>query len=148
MKYFTIKEMCASDEAKRRSIKNEPNKEQRDNITALINDVLDPAREELGLPIRVNSGFRCSKLNFVVGGSKTSQHCTGQAADLDVIGGSNAKLFAILREFGGFDQLIWEHGNSVCPDWVHVSYKWQGGNRGQVLMACKENGKTVYRKIV
>lgn len=148
MKYFTIEEMCASDIAKKRNIKNVPNEEQKDNLQALIGDILDPAREELGKPIRVTSGFRSSTLNFAVGGSRTSQHLKGCAADLVVIGGSNAELFRILRELGFYDQLIWEKGTAEEPAWVHVSYKQDGGNRGETLMATEENGKTVYRKMV
>lgn len=125
MKYFTIKELCDSNTARQRGIKNNPTPEIERNLTALVDNVLDPLREAWGKPIRVTSGYRCDALNKAVGGVATSQHRLGQSADLDV--GSradNMKLFNLIQELKlPFDQLLFEKGNkNVGPDWVHVSF--------------------------
>lgn len=120
MKYFTIAELCRSNTADKFLIDNKCTKEQAANMMALVNNVLDPLREAYGKPIRVNSGFRCEKLNKKVGGSKTSDHLHGMAADITA--GSpkeNKRLFYLIQELGlPFKQLIDEKGFS----WVHVSY--------------------------
>lgn len=125
MKYFTIKELCDSDTAKRRGIKNIPTPEIERNLEALVGNVLDPLREAWGRPIIVNSGYRCDALNKVVGGVPTSQHRLGQAADLDVgTRADNMKLFNLIIKLKlPFDQLLFERGDwAVGPDWVHVSF--------------------------
>ena len=95
----------------------------RENVKALVSEVLDPVREKLGMPIVVNSGYRCEKHNKAVGGVKNSQHLVGQAADVTC---SNLKrLKALIIENGQFDQLI------TYPTFLHVSYKRTGGNRHQ-----------------
>lgn len=135
MKYFTVAEFVRSETADRRGIDNKLPKELLPNVQALITNVLDPLREAWGKPITVTSGYRCKALNKVVGGSATSQHMVGQAAD--VTAGSrkeNKRLFYLIQELGlDFDQEIWEKGNSEGPDWVHVSYR-EGNNRKQVLL--------------
>ena len=83
MKYFTIAELCKSTTADRLGINNRCKQEHVVNLTALVNNVLDPLREWYGKPIRVNSGYRCPDLNKAVKGSSTSQHMSGQAADID-----------------------------------------------------------------
>lgn len=133
MKYFTIKELCRSVTAEREGIDNTPGDVVKVHLTLLTERVLDPLREAYGKPIKVNSGYRCPKLNKAVGGSATSQHMTGQAAD--ITGGSkaeNKKLFDLVRSLKlPFDQLIWENGGV----WVHVSYSPR--NRRQVLLINK-----------
>lgn len=135
MKYFTVAEFVRSETADRRGIDNKLPKELLPNVQALITNVLDPLREAWGKPITVTSGYRCKALNKAVGGSATSQHMVGQAAD--VTAGSrkeNKRLFYLIQELGlDFDQEIWEKGNSEGPDWVHVSYQ-EGNNRKQVLL--------------
>lgn len=130
MKYFTIAELCKSETADRLGIDNRCKKEHVVNMTALVDNVLDPLREAYGKPIRVNSGFRCPALNKAVKGSATSDHMTGRAAD--ITGGSpkeNKRLFYLIQELGlPFDQVIDEKHFS----WVHVSYR-EGANRKQVL---------------
>lgn len=120
MKYFTIKELCASDTAKRSGIINEPTTEIVRNLTALANNVLDPLREAWGKPIIVNSGYRCEALNKAVGGSKTSDHMKGFAADITAgAQAENKKLFQKILELKlPFKQLIDEHNYA----WVHISY--------------------------
>lgn len=130
MKYFTIAEFVRSETADRRAIDNRLPKELLPNVQALVNNVLDPLREAYGKPITVTSGFRCPALNKAVGGSATSQHMSGQAADITA--GSreeNRRLFYLVQELGlPFDQLIDEKNYS----WIHVSYR-VGINRNQVL---------------
>ena len=129
MKHFTIKELCKSDTATRRGIKNEPTEEVVRNLTALVDNVLDPLREWYGKPIYVNSGYRCPLLNKAVGGVANSQHLSGEAADIDVNDTKeNHKLFMWLEENCEFDQLLWENGGA----WIHVSYKRSGKNRQMV----------------
>ncbi|MBQ4358008.1 MAG: peptidase M15 [Paludibacteraceae bacterium] len=122
-----------SSTAKSNGIDNTPTREALGNLATLVDKVLESLREVDGKPIRVNSGYRCPKLNKAVGGSATSQHMTGQAAD--ITGGSkaeNKKLFDLVRSLRlPFDQLIWEKGGA----WVHVSYSPR--NRRQVLSISK-----------
>lgn len=119
MKYFTIKELTKSSTAEAKGIDNTPTPEVKRNLTALVENVLDPLREIYGKPITVNSGYRCQELNKAVGGSKTSDHVKGFAAD--ITGGSkeeNERIFNIIKHNFHFKQLIDEKGFS----WVHVSY--------------------------
>ena len=132
MKYFTMGEMMRSDTADRRGIDNRCSKEDAERLKKLIENVLDPLREAYGKPIKVNSGYRCPELNKAVGGSKTSDHMKGCAAD--IVGTPNTKaenkrLFELVKSLDlPFDQLIDEKNLS----WVHVSYR-EGNNRKQVL---------------
>lgn len=131
MKHFTLKELTKSDTAIRKGIKNIPNKQEEQNLIALIDNILDPLREAYGKPIIVTSGFRCEELNRLVGGSKTSHHRTGQAADIRTVTDTpeeNKKLYDLIIKLNlPFDQLI----NEYNFDWVHVSYTPK--NRKQIL---------------
>lgn len=129
-KYFTIEELCHSDTANARGIDNTPTEEVKENLEALIENVLDPVREWYGKPIYVNSGYRCPELNKAVGGVNNSQHVNGQAADIDVFDEKeNKKIFDYIVNYLNFDQCLWENNGA----WIHVSYKREGGNRKQVL---------------
>ena len=137
MKYFSISEMLKSVTAVKRGLWNGANLEVEENLRSLVEQVLDPLREAYGKPIRVNSGYRCPKLNTLVGGSPNSQHMRGEAADIMAItngAGENLKLGKLIEQLGKFDQLIYEQcdeqGN---PRWIHVSWKRFGWNRKQVL---------------
>ncbi len=151
MKYFTISEMIHSETAVARRIWNGADGESERNLTALIEDVLDPAYEAYrvrltaekasgkqfsGKLIRVNSGFRTRELNSIIHGASQSQHLRGEAADLTTEGGpqGNLELARIIVALGKFDQLILENvpGTSLLPAWVHVSWKRNGRNRGEV----------------
>ena len=133
MKYFIIEELTDSAVARQLHIDNTPDKMCIQNLQALVEHVLDPAREALGKPIRVNSGYRCPRLNKCVGGVDNSQHIKGEAADIDTgHPAENKRLFEILLKLP-FDQLIWERGNKQGPAWIHVSYKRNGENRKEVL---------------
>ena len=120
MKYFTIAELTRSTTAQLRGIDNTPSQQVIDNLTALVENVLDPLRQAWGAPIHVNSGYRCPALNKAVGGVPASQHMLGQAADITA--GSRAKnqsLYRLLRQLQlPVDQAINEHDFS----WLHVSY--------------------------
>ena len=130
MKHFTIDELCRSETAQRKGINNMPTDNVRKNLTALVDNVLDPLRDWYGKPIRVNSGYRCPALNKAVGGVASSQHLTGQAADIDTNDtAENRRLMKHIEDNLDFDQLIWENGGA----WVHVSYRADGKNRRQVL---------------
>lgn len=129
MKYFTIKELCRSTKAKKLGIDNTPTDKDVENMTRLINRVLDPLREAYGEAITVNSGYRSPALNKAVGGVKSSQHMTGEAADITVgTKEGNKWLFDYIKDNLPYDQLIDEYDYS----WVHVSYK-KGINRKEVL---------------
>ena len=95
------------------------------NLMALVENVLEPAREKLGGPIIVNSGYRCERHNKAVGGVANSQHLRGEAADIRCA--DNKRLAKIIVEAGRFDQLI------IYPTFIHVSFKRLGANRGQIL---------------
>lgn len=119
MKYFTLKELTRSATAEAKGIDNTPTPEVEKNLTLLVENVLDPLRKLSGKPITVNSGYRCPELNKAVGGSKTSDHVKGFAAD--ITGGSkeeNERLFNLIKYNFNFKQLINEKNFS----WVHVSY--------------------------
>ena len=130
-KYFTINELTKSSTAQRLHINNNPTQEVKDNLNALIDNVLDPLRELYGKPIIVNSGYRSFKLNKAVGGAKNSQHLVGQASDIRTVQNtkeSNKELFELIKNSKlPFDQLI----NEYDYNWVHVSYSPR--NRRQVL---------------
>lgn len=128
--YFGNSEFTNSSIAKQNGISNQPDEATWQRIYALRDNVLNPAREALGQPIYITSGYRCPRLNALVGGASNSQHVTGEAADLDTRSlEGNKRLFTILAQFGNFDQLIWEKGG----EWVHVSYRNPLNNRGQML---------------
>lgn len=120
MKYFTIKELTRSTTAELRGIDNTPSQQVIDNLTALVENVLDPLREAWCAPIHVNSGYRCAALNKAVGGVPTSQHILGEAADITVgTRAKNQRLYALLRQLNlPVDQAINEHDFR----WIHVSY--------------------------
>ena len=134
--------MKKSDRATKAGIANEPSIQEVKNLTALIEKVLDPLREAYGRPIIVTSGYRCEKLNKLVGGSASSQHKKGEAADIKTIEDTpeeNKKLFDLIVKLGlPFDQLI----NEYNYDWVHVSFGAR--HRRQKLKAVRKNGRTTY----
>lgn len=147
MRYFTIEELEHSDTATKYKIDNTSNGETRTNLTKLIELLLDPIRTKWGKPIKVNSGYRCSKLNRIVGGVSTSQHVLGEAADITV-GSSeeNKRLFEMIISMNIlFDQLILEDGGK----WIHISLKWKvmSKNRREVLLGIRNSkGKMYYTK--
>ena len=148
-KHISYKEGVYSRTATRLGIKNNPNAEQMKNMIAIAEEVFEPLRAYVGGPIKINSFFRSPELNKAIGGSTKSQHCHGQAIDLDDTFGrcTNAEMFEFIKKHLDFDQMIWEFGDEDNPDWVHVSYVSPDQNRNRCLQAYKENGKTNYKII-
>lgn len=143
--HFHLTEFIKSQEAIRKGIDNSPTPEVIDNLIALCSNVLEPVRQQFG-PVSISSGYRSPALNVAVGGSRTSQHTSGQAADFEVFDLDNCDLAQWVADNLDFDQLILEfHDHAAGPNsgWVHVSYN-SFGNKRQVLTAKRVNGKTVY----
>lgn len=153
---FTLEELLVSSTAAKYGIDNTPNATIKANLTMLCKKLLQPIRDKYGKSIIVTSGYRCPTLNSKIGGSRTSQHMKGQAADINggegyKAGGTaryeaNKKLFDLIYKMGGYDQLINEFPDAQGrPQWVHVSYNpTLRKQRGQALVAKKVSGKTVY----
>jgi hypothetical protein len=137
--------MSKSTTAIRLGIDNTPSDIVITNLLELCEHVLQPLRDHIGESIKISSGYRSPKLNKKIGGSATSQHCFGQAADISC-GERTAELFYYIKNNLIFDQLIWEFGDDSNPDWVHVSYS-SIKNRKQCLRAKKVKGKTIYENI-
>jgi len=116
-------------------------------LKAVANNIFQPCRNHFGKPLRVTSGYRSKELNKAIGGSNNSQHSKGEALDMQSTSGyTNRELFMYIKDHLTFDQLIGEFPNNVGEfAWVHCSYK-EEGNRGEVLIAYKEYGKTKYTK--
>ena len=142
---FSLAEMTKSDTALRLDIDNTPGPEEIENMTRLCECVLQPVRNHFGKGVKVNSGFRHPNVNAKVGGSKTSDHCKGMAADIEIPGVANADLAKWIVDNLEFRQVILEFYTPGIPDsgWVHVSYN-PSDNKKQVLTATKKEGKTVY----
>ena len=137
--HVTLAEFQNSPTATTHGIKNEMSLSQIESAKLLCENVFEPLRIHLNIPIKISSGFRGNQLNsFIKGASKNSQHCKGEAMDIKI----GAKGFHFIKDKLDFDQLIWEFGNDENPQWVHVSYSSR--NRKQVLKAYKQNGKTKY----
>jgi zinc D-Ala-D-Ala carboxypeptidase len=143
---LTLAECIKSETAIRKQIDNTPTQEHFEAMFLLATKVYDPLCKKLGAKLPFTSFYRSPKLNRAIGGSANSQHSKGQAIDIDVdsmASITNSVVFNAILNLFDFDQLIWEFGDSKNPAWVHVSYK-KKGNRKQVLVASKVNGKTVY----
>jgi hypothetical protein len=144
-KNFTLSEMVKSDTALRHDMDNTPNETQTANLKLLVEKVLQPVRDHYDKGVKVNSGFRHPEVNAKVGGSRTSDHCTGRAADIEIPGVANADLAQWIADNLQYTQLILEFYTRGVPDsgWVHVSYD-PANLKKQALTAVKEGGKTVY----
>lgn len=148
--HLSLDEMTRSSTAKRLGIDNQPTPGHLNNLRLLANKVFEPLRQHFGKPIFITSGYRSKELNAAVpGSSRTSQHCTGEAMDLDQDGQhygiTNVMVFNYIKDHLVFDQLIWEYGTTQNPDWVHVSYESTSGQRKQVLKATRVNGRPYYQ---
>lgn len=144
-KNLSLAEVVRSESAKRRGINNMPTAEHLENLKELAINVFQPIRDHFKVPIHISSGYRSKILNNAVNGAAKSQHCLGQAIDIDVDGTSitNKQVFEFIKENLDFDQMIWEFGNETNPDWVHVSFN-KGSNKKQILKAYKNGVKTYY----
>ena len=123
-KHISYKEGVYSITAIRKGIDNEPNEEQLSNMKLVAEKIFEPVRTHFKVPIKVNSFFRSPDLNKAIGGSTKSQHCKGQAIDIDDTYGKikNSDIYWWIKDNLDFDQMIWEFGNNDNPDWVHISY--------------------------
>ena len=142
---FTLAEMTKSETALRKGLDNTPGETEIANLQLLCEKVLQPVRDHFGKGVKVNSGFRHPEVNAAVGGSRTSDHCQGQAADIEIPGVANAELAEWIKDNLEYRQLILEFYTPGIPDsgWVHVSYD-PADLKKQVLTATKQDGKTVY----
>lgn len=143
---FSLNEMIKSETALRRGLDNTPTDEVVENLRTLCTHVLQPLRTAYGRSIIITSGYRSPDVNTAVGGSRTSDHCNGQAADIEIAGVPNADLANHISQYFDFTQLILEFYTLGVPDsgWVHVSYVPDNLKR-QCLTAIRENGQVVYK---
>ena len=148
-KHVSYKEGVHSITAKRLGLKNDPSDVHLANMRLISEKVFEPLRMHVGGPIKINSFYRGPELNKAIGGSAKSQHCHGQAMDIDDSYGndSNAEMYHWIKDNLNFDQMIWEFGDDNNPDWVHVSYVSDEDNRNRCLKAYREGGKTKYMVI-
>jgi len=142
---FSLKELTKSDTATRLGIDNTPDDEAIDNLKTLCDKVLQPVRDHFGKSVTVNSAYRSPESNAAVGGSKTSDHCKGQAADIEIEGIPNPELAQWIMDNLDYTQLILEFYTQGQPNsgWVHVSYD-PNNLKKQELTAVKVAGKTQY----
>jgi len=146
--HLDLSEVIRSESAKRKGISNMPTEAHIANFKLLAEKIFQPIREHFRCPIHISSGYRSKELNAAIGGSATSQHCSGEAIDIDMDGTpngvTNRMVFDYIKDNLEFDQLIYEFGDKQNPDWVHVSYESTGKQRKQILRAVRTNGKTLY----
>ena len=147
--HISYKEGVYSITATRKGIDNTPGDDQLHFMEIIAEKVFEPLRKWVGGPIKINSFYRCPELNKAIGGSTTSQHCKGQAMDIDDTfnKATNAEMFHWIKKNLDFDQIIWEFGDDDNPDWVHISYISEDKNRNRCLRAYRDNGKTTYEVI-
>jgi len=147
--HLDLAEVTRSDSAKRKGISNQPAVEHLENFKKLAENIFEPIRNHFKVPIHISSGYRSKALNDAIGGSLSSQHCTGEAIDIDMDGSANGvtnkMVFDYIKDNLSFDQMIWEFGTKDNPDWVHVSFESTGKQRKQILRAVKSGGKTTYQ---
>jgi len=148
-KHVSYKEGVYSTTAKRLGLKNDPTDEHISNMELICEKIFEPLRMHVNGPIKINSFYRGPELNKAIGGSSKSQHCHGQAMDIDdtYSYASNAEMYKYIKDNLNFDQMIWEFGTDKNPDWVHVSYVNEDVNRNRCLKAYREDGKTKYKII-
>jgi len=146
--HLALAEVTRSETAKRNGVSNMPTEAHIANFKLLAEKVFEPIRMHFGKPIHISSGYRSAALNKAVGGSSSSQHCKGEAIDIDMDGSAhgitNKMVFDYIKDNLEFDQMIWEFGTDANPDWVHVSYSSTGKQRKQILKAVKKGGATSY----
>ena len=143
--YISYKEATYSNTANSLGIKNEPTETHIKNMKTVAEKVFEPLREWVGGPIKVNSFYRSEATNRAVGGTGKSQHCKGQAIDIDDVFGhkTNAEMFHYIKDNLEYDQIIWEFGDEHNPNWIHISYD-KNNNRNRALRAVKKGGRTKY----
>ena len=146
--HLSLAEVTRSETAKRKGVSNQPTEAHIANFKLLAENIFEPIRNHFEKPIFISSGYRSAALNKAIGGAASSQHCTGEAIDIDMDGHAggvtNKMVFDYIKDNLNFDQLIWEFGTDTNPDWVHVSYESTGRQRKQILKAIRKNGATSY----
>jgi hypothetical protein len=146
--HLELSEVIRSEQAKRMGVSNMPTAEHIENFKKLAENVFEKIRSNFRVPIHISSGYRSIELNKAIKGSSSSQHCKGEAIDIDMDGSSNGvtnkMVFDYILKDLDFDQLIWEYGNDNNPDWVHVSYSSTGKQRKQALKCTRVNGQPHY----
>jgi len=142
---FSLNELTKSEVALRMDLDNTPGEAEIASLRLLAEKVLQPIRDHFGKGVKCNSGFRASAVNQAAGGAKTSDHCKGQAADIEIPGVANAELAQWIMDNLEYTQLILEFYTPGIPDsgWVHVSYD-PNNLKKQELTAMKVAGKTQY----
>jgi hypothetical protein len=142
---FSLHELSKSETALRMGLDNTPDDEATENLRLLCEKVLQPVRDHYGKGVKVNSAYRSPESNAAVGGSKTSDHCKGMAADIEIPGVANADLAQWIMDNLDYTQLILEFYTPGIPDsgWVHVSFD-PSNLKKQELTATKVAGKTQY----
>lgn len=149
--HISLTEATKSNTAERLGIDNFPNSYILSKMQETATQLFEPLRIFAGEPIYISSFYRSPELNKVIGGSSRSQHCKGEAIDIDDVYSNrytNADYFNYIKENLPFDQLIWEFGDDESPSWVHMSYTEDlKERRGRILRAIKEKGKTIYKDI-
>ena len=143
--HFSLSELTRSQTATRKGIVNQPDDEQLANLVALCECVLQPIRDHFGTSVRISSGLRVPELNAAIGGSTTSDHTRGMAADIEVPSVDNLELARWIESSGlAYRQLILEYYDGTPESgWIHVSYD-PADNKRQALTATRQGGKTVY----
>ena len=143
--HISLKEATRSNTAERMGIHNFPDSDTLLTMKITAEHIFEPLRNHFNEPIYVSSFYRSPELNKIIGGSKKSQHCLGEAIDIDDVysKANNADFFYYIKDKLEFDQLIWEFGDDYNPAWIHASYSL-GNNRMRVLKAIKQNNKTKY----
>lgn len=146
-KNFSLSEFTKSETAIRKGLDNTPTLQVIENLQKLVDNVIQPIRDHYGKSVKINSGYRAPEVNASVGGSKTSDHCKGQAADIEITGVANGDLAQYIVDNYKFTQVILEFYTQGIPDsgWVHVSYD-PANLKCEALTAVKQDGKTVYLK--
>lgn len=150
-KHISYKEGTYSLTANRLGLPNDPSDEQLSCMKLLAEKIFEPLRDHVSHPIKINSFYRGPQLNKAIGGSRSSQHCKGQAMDIDDSYGNatNAYMYKWIKENLDFDQMIWEFGDDNNPNWVHVSFVSEEVNRNRCLKAYRKEGeRKTYYKII
>ncbi|MCB9525217.1 MAG: hypothetical protein H6702_17845 [Myxococcales bacterium] len=143
--HFSLSEFTTSQTASRYGLDNTPGDAEIENLRQLCNHILEPIRAHFEVPIIISSGYRSPQVNTKVGGSSSSQHCKGEAADFTVAHYTVTEIFNWIAFTSGleFDQLIHEYGN-----WIHCSYVTRRENRRSILRAYRNSsGRTVYEQV-
>ena len=143
---ISLRESIRSQTAQRRGIDNYPSEEVLSAMKLTAQKVFEPVRKHFKRPIFISSFYRSEELNLAIGGSRNSQHCKGEAIDIDC-DQINDQIFYFIKNNLIYDQLIWEFGTEIYPAWVHVSYTQERNNRMQTLKAIRSNGKVLYQNL-